>query len=30
MEERRREAIKKMAMGQKFGGNQEYTFEQTL
>lgn len=28
--QRRREALKKMAMGQKFGGNEEHGFEQTL
>lgn len=28
--QRRREALKKMAMGQKFGGDQEHDFEQTL
>ena len=28
--QRRREALKKLAMGQKFGGSEEYHFEQTL
>lgn len=28
--QRRREALKKMAMGQKFGDSQEHNFEQTL